>query len=188
MKTILKAIKLFCRVILIIALLIILFLMDACGQVFSFELMNGGSLNSLHAIKDENTNEDNGGQGFKFSFSVPGLHLGFFRYEFTNSYNDPGTIEGVELGKFEQDFYFIKGGITIWKSWVYGYKDDNGELKVDELPPLPKFDLGINPLYFVKKNKYSFILDNIWFNWHWIYLFNVRLTYNAIEFRYKWRF
>lgn len=121
---------------------------------FNLEIISPGTIKSDHVnnCKPVCANQNNAGQGFVLGVTGD-LDFSVFYIELVNSYGDKGAVKGFEPINVEYKTQFARAEAAIWVMEIYGYKHGNKDIVVRP-PPWPKFEIGINPLFFWIDNFY----------------------------------
>jgi hypothetical protein len=124
----------------------------ALADTFEFSGVIPGSLTSNHVNQCEPNcaEQQNGGVGFsaRYKASEKYLDIGIGRMYFINSFGDPGRVDWIQMARADADIFFINFGVSVWKMDIYGYKNAEGEPKVETLGAWPEFHAGADLLYF----------------------------------------
>jgi hypothetical protein len=166
------------RLIICILLLILLWFCDAFAedQRLQINLVIPNSMHSDHANQchPNCATQDNGGVGIVVEYQMLDKHFypGLFWIDFINSYGDKGSVSGIQLDKSEYENDFFHLSVSIWLMRLSGYKDSNGNDKIERPPPWPKFQIGVNVG--------NFFDQKIFLNYNLIYFPTVKIGWFSI--------
>ena len=179
MEKIKSIIQAFCLSILIVLWVFT----NVIGHTLDFEGLIPQSLHSDHngQCDPHCYNQNNGGIGFSIRYRNDNKHLdlGLGRMYLINSFGYKGRVDWFQFERLEYESKMFRTSMSVWLMTIYGYKNEDGSNKIVKPPPWPKFQVGINPVYFFMNNP-------IFINYNIVYFPGVKIDWFSIS--YLWRF